>query len=431
MRLRLLARRNFGIGVFVFVLVGYSLFGTIYILPQYLGQAQGYNAEQIGAVLAWTGLPQLVVIPFVPWLMKRFDVRAIGFVGVSVFAASCFMNVALSADNAGDQFFIPNIVRALGQALVLTPISAITTAGIAPSEAGAASGLSNMLRNLGGAIGTATLATLITKREQFHSNVIGQSITLFSGETRRRIGALADYFQAHGTVDGAAAQHEAIATIGKIVHRQALIMAFGDAFAVVGVVLAIAAIALAVHGQDQARRRSGRRSLIGFARGFETCTRETDERALIMRTSSSARRSVLVGSASLPMTSRRLPQRTILSPLTWTKQAAKNSFFGGLAASGWHTAALTMRLIVTGDFKPAGGVVGAGNEISWTRPVRPGDELHVESEVLDVRPSKSQAKQGLVEVRTTTFNQRDEPVQVLVANLVVLRRAVSETGEAG
>jgi DHA2 family multidrug resistance protein len=243
-RLRLLKRRNFGIGVFVFVLVGYALFGTIYILPQYLGQAQGYNAEQIGAVLAWTGLPQLVVIPFVPMLMKRFDVRAIAFVGVSVFATSCFMNVMLSADNAGDQFLAPNIVRALGQALMLTPISAITTGGIAPNEAGAASGLSNMLRNLGGAVGTATLATIITKREQFHSNVIGQSITLYSDETRRRIAALADYFRAHGTADPVAAQHEAIVAIGKIVHRQALIMAFSDAFAVVGVVLAIAAIAL-------------------------------------------------------------------------------------------------------------------------------------------------------------------------------------------
>jgi MFS transporter, DHA2 family, multidrug resistance protein len=243
-RLRLLKRRNFGIGVIVFVLIGYALFGTIYILPQYLGQAQGYNAEQIGAVLAWTGLPQLVVIPFVPMLMKRFDVRAIGFVGVSVFAASCFMNVMLSADSAGDQFFVPNIVRALGQALVLTPISAITTAGIAPSEAGAASGLSNMLRNLGGAVGTATLATILTKREQFHSNVIGQSITLYSEETRRRIAELAGYFQAHGTVGRVAAENEAIGAIGKIVHRQALIMAFSDAFAVVGVVLVVAAIAL-------------------------------------------------------------------------------------------------------------------------------------------------------------------------------------------
>ena len=244
MRLRLLKRRNFGIGVFVFVLIGYALFGTIYILPQYLGQAQGYNAEQIGAVLAWTGLPQLVVIPFVPVLMKRFDVRAIAFVGVSVFAASCFMNVMLSGDSAGDQFFAPNIVRALGQALVLTPISAITTAGIAPSEAGAASGLSNMLRNLGGAVGTATLATIITKREQFHSNVIGQSITLASEETRRRIAEMTSYFEAHGVVDRAAAQREAIVAIGKIVHRQALIMAFSDAFAVVGVVLVVAAIAL-------------------------------------------------------------------------------------------------------------------------------------------------------------------------------------------
>ena len=120
------------------MLVGFALFGTVYILPQYLGQVQGYNAEQIGNVLAWTGLPQLLLIPLVPLLMKRFDIRYIGFVGISIFAASCFMNVTLSLDNAGDQFFLPNIVRAIGQALVLTPITAITTVGIAPKEAGAA-----------------------------------------------------------------------------------------------------------------------------------------------------------------------------------------------------------------------------------------------------------------------------------------------------
>ena len=138
------------------MLVGFALFGTVYILPQYLGQVQRYNAEQIGFVLAWTGLPQLLLIPFVPLLIKHFDARYIGFVGISIFAASCFMNITLSLDTAGDQFSC-NVVRAMGQALVLTPITAITTAGIAPSEAGAASGLSNMLRNLGGAIGTATL----------------------------------------------------------------------------------------------------------------------------------------------------------------------------------------------------------------------------------------------------------------------------------
>jgi MFS transporter, DHA2 family, multidrug resistance protein len=242
--LRLLKRRNFGIGVLVNVLVGFALFGTVYILPQYLGQAQRYNAEQIGNVLAWTGLPQLILIPLVPLLMKRYDPRYIGFVGISIFAASCFMNVTLSGDSAGDQFLFPNIVRAFGQALVLTPISTITTAGIAPSEAGAASGLSNMLRNLGGAVGTATLATVLTKREQFHSNIIGQSITLYSEETRRRIAELTSYFQAHGVSDPSAAQHQAIVALGNIVRRQALIMGFSDTFAVIGVILAIAAVAV-------------------------------------------------------------------------------------------------------------------------------------------------------------------------------------------
>jgi MFS transporter, DHA2 family, multidrug resistance protein len=242
--LRLLKRRNFGIGVLVNVLVGFALFGSVYILPQYLGQVQRYNAEQIGNVLAWTGLPQLLLIPLVPLLMKRYDPRYVGFVGISIFAASCFMNITLSLDSAGDQFFLPNVVRAIGQALVLTPLSSITTAGIAPSEAGAASGLSNMLRNLGGAVGTATLATVLTKREQFHSNIIGQSVTLFRDEVRQRISDLTQYFTSHGVADPAAAQHQAIAAIGATVRRQALVMGFSDTFAVIGTLLVIAAVVL-------------------------------------------------------------------------------------------------------------------------------------------------------------------------------------------
>jgi DHA2 family multidrug resistance protein len=255
--LRLLKRRNFGVGVLVNVLVGFALFGTVYILPQYLGQAQGYNAEQIGNVLAWTGLPQLLLIPLVPMLMRRFDARYIGAFGIAIFAASCFMNTTLSGNSAGDQFLIPNIVRAIGQALVLTPISAISTAGIAPSEAGAASGLSNMLRNLGGAVGTATLATILTKREQFHSNIIGQSVTLGREEVRQRIEQLTQYFAAHGVTDPALAQHKAVAAIGARVHQQALIMGFSDTFAVIGVLLSIAAVALLFAGKVKAAAGGG------------------------------------------------------------------------------------------------------------------------------------------------------------------------------
>jgi DHA2 family multidrug resistance protein len=248
-RLRLLTRRNFGIGVLVNVLVGFALFGTVYILPQYLGQVQRYNAEQIGNVLAWTGLPQLLLIPLVPLLMKRYDPRYIGFVGIGIFAASCFMNITLSPNTAGDQLLIPNIVRAIGQALVLTPISTITTAGIAPYEAGAASGLSNMLRNLGGAVGTAMLATVLTKREQFHSNIVGQSVTLYREEVRQRITELTNYFLSHGVSDPAAAQHQAIVALGNIVKRQALIMGFSDTFALIGIVLVVAAVALLLAGK--------------------------------------------------------------------------------------------------------------------------------------------------------------------------------------
>jgi acyl dehydratase len=110
-------------------------------------------------------------------------------------------------------------------------------------------------------------------------------------------------------------------------------------------------------------------------------------------------------------------------PFHLDEAAARETLFKGLAASGWHTAAMTMRLLVESDLKPAGGIVGAGfDEFRWPRPVRPGDELWVESEILEVRPSKSRPDQGLVKVRTTTYNQNGEPVQVNVGNLVVPRR---------
>ena len=110
-------------------------------------------------------------------------------------------------------------------------------------------------------------------------------------------------------------------------------------------------------------------------------------------------------------------------PFHLDETAAEGSLFKGLAASGWHTAAITMRLLVESELRLAGGTIGAGvEELRWPRPVRPGDELRVESEVLEVRPSRSRPEQGVIKVRTTTLNQRGEPVQVFVGNLIVPRR---------
>jgi MFS transporter, DHA2 family, multidrug resistance protein len=240
LNLRLLFRRNFGFGILANFLLGVALYGSVYILPVYLSRIQGYNAEQIGMVLAWTGLPQLILIPLVPRLMKRVDPRLVIAIGFALFAASNFMNIYMTTDYATDQLFWPNIVRAIGQALVLTPLSAVATSGIEAENAGSASGLFNMMRNLGGAVGIAVLQTLLTKREQYHSNVLMQSVSLFEQATRTRLEQLTQYFMNHGAVDRTDALQRAYVAIGHIVQKQAFILAFSDTFYLLGAALIVA-----------------------------------------------------------------------------------------------------------------------------------------------------------------------------------------------
>ena len=241
---RLLGRRNFGLGTLSNVLLGFALYGAAFLLPEYLAVAQGFDAEQIGAVMAWTGLPQLLVIPLVPMLMKRIDARLLVGLGLVVFAASCFMNLSLDRNYAAPQLLWPNVIRALGQAIVMTPISAIAMVGIAPNEAGGASGLFNMMRNLGGAIGTAAIETFFTHREQFHSAMITPRVSTLEPATRGRLADLQQYFMAHGFPDPATAMHRAIIAVGNTMRAQATIMGYGDSFALIGVVLLIAVVAV-------------------------------------------------------------------------------------------------------------------------------------------------------------------------------------------
>ncbi|OWV93784.1 disulfide bond formation protein DsbA [Rhizobium sp. R72] len=243
LNLRLLARRNFGFGIVANVLLGIALYGSAFVLPIYLSRIQGYNSEQIGMVLAWTGIPQLLLIPLVPRLMKRFDVRLLIAVGFALFAASNFMNVYMTADYASDQLFWPNVIRAVGQALVFAPLSAVATAGIEQENAGSASALFNMMRNLGGAVGIASLQTFLTKREQFHSNILTNSVSVFEEATRDRVAKLTAYFMSHGVSDQAVATHKAVVAIAFKLRKQANIMAFSDTFFVLGAALLVALLA--------------------------------------------------------------------------------------------------------------------------------------------------------------------------------------------
>jgi MFS transporter, DHA2 family, multidrug resistance protein len=243
LNLRLLARRNFGFGILANFLLGIALYGSVFILPVYLSRIQGYNSEQIGFVLAWTGLPQLLLIPLVPRLMQRVDVRLIIAVGFALFAASNFMNIYMTVDYANDQLLWPNVIRAVGQALAFAPLSAVATAGIEQENAGSASALFNMMRNLGGAIGIAALQTFQSKREQYHSNVLSNSVSLFSEATRARLDQLTNYFTTHGIADQATANHKAIVALALRVRQQANIMAFSDTFYLLGAALLVALVA--------------------------------------------------------------------------------------------------------------------------------------------------------------------------------------------
>ena len=244
LNLRLLVRRNFGLGTLANFFFGFSMYGWIYIVPLYLGRIQGYDAEQIGGVLIWIGLPQLAIIPLIPMLMRRVEPRLLATVGYVLFIAGSLLATNLSGDFSGPQFLASSLVRAVAQALVMTPLSAIAVAGIEKANASSAAALYNMIRNLGGAIGIAVLQTFLTKREQFHSDVLTGQVSMLGQATRDRLDALAHRFMVHGVSDAAYAHHEAAVALARLVRRQANMLAFSDTIILQSVLLGLALLSV-------------------------------------------------------------------------------------------------------------------------------------------------------------------------------------------
>ena len=241
LNLRLIGRRNFGLAMAVNLATGLGLYGSVFILPLFLAQIQGYNAQKIGETIMWSGIPQLFIIPFVPKLMQRLDLRFLIAVGLSLFGLSCFMNSSMTDQTGLDQLIWSQIVRACGQPLVITPLSSVATSGIEPKQIGSASALFNMGRNLGGSIGIATLGTLQSVREKLHSSRIGESVTLANPLTRHRIDQLTQLFISQSG-DPVAAQNQAVALIDRTVRREANVMAYNDCFFFMGCALFLSAL---------------------------------------------------------------------------------------------------------------------------------------------------------------------------------------------
>jgi DHA2 family multidrug resistance protein len=254
LNLRVLANRSVGGACLLMTVLGAVSFGSIYIIPLYCAQIDGYNAQQIGLVVMWSGLPQLLLFPALPFIMRRVDPRLLVVIGTGFFIASCWINTNLTHDVGMDQLILPQLLRAIGQPLFTIPLSQLSTAGLPPRETADASSLSNMMRNLGGSIGIAVLSTMIDRREHLHFSTLAEAITQNAAATQARIATLAAGL-ARQSGDPLAAKFGAITLIARQVRREATIMAYADGFWLVGVCLVLSLAVVAILKKPPARRQ--------------------------------------------------------------------------------------------------------------------------------------------------------------------------------
>ena len=192
----------------------------------------------------WMGLPQLLIIPLVPRLMQRIDSRLLIAFGIGMFGFSCLMMTHMSALTAYDQFRLPQVVRAIGQPFIMIPLSAVAIAGIAAGkESGSASALFNMMRNIGGSVAIAALATTMTNREHFHSARIGEGISMFDFRTQERVSEAVNHFSSRGA-DAWTASWQAVYSLAGVVRREAFVMAFNDCFYLIGLALLLSGLVI-------------------------------------------------------------------------------------------------------------------------------------------------------------------------------------------
>ena len=233
--LRILGDRNFGLGGLSVFFIGMAIYGTVFLLTLYLAQIQNYNPQQIGSVMLWTGLPQLLVIPLVPVLLRKADPRWMAAAGLFLVALSSYVNSQLSLDFGGEQLTHTLLIRAIGQPLVMVTSSLICMAYLMPKDVGSGSSLYNVLRNLGGAVGIALLATLIDNRTKTYFDYLREAVIPGNPQVAERITLLTEKL---------GSETAALGKISEITHQQAQIMAFNDAFLAIAIGVSISLICI-------------------------------------------------------------------------------------------------------------------------------------------------------------------------------------------
>jgi DHA2 family multidrug resistance protein len=235
--LHALRDRNFALGCFFSFVTGIGLFATIYLTPLFLGHVRGYSALQIGEAVFSTGVFQIMTIPLYAFLANRVDLRWIMMVGLGLFALSMWDFTPITHDWGAHELLLPQALRGMAQQLSVPPIVTLTLGGLPPARLKLASGLFNLMRNLGGAIGIAACATILNDRTNLHFQRLAEHMTTANEPMNDWLVQVGRNLN-HAAQAGSAA----IQQLGALVMREAQTQTYADAFLAIGVCFVIATV---------------------------------------------------------------------------------------------------------------------------------------------------------------------------------------------
>ncbi|HEY1608231.1 MAG TPA: DHA2 family efflux MFS transporter permease subunit [Paraburkholderia sp.] len=242
--LRALSVRNFGIGSLLSFVTGIGIFVSVFLTPLFLAEVRGFSSLQIGLALLSVGVFQLLALGVYAFLTRIVDMRLLMLFGLCCFGLGCYLYVPLTHDWGWQQLLLPQALRGIGQQFAVPPIVTMALGSLPPSRLKSASGLFNLMRNLGGAIGIAVSATMLNDRLNFHYLRLNESVTTGAPQVESLIAAQTHYWTsvAGNALDAAQAS---LAQLHALVMREALVMTFSDTFFVLSLCFVVAILSVA------------------------------------------------------------------------------------------------------------------------------------------------------------------------------------------
>jgi MFS transporter, DHA2 family, multidrug resistance protein len=239
--LRALKNRNFALGCFLSFVTGIGIFSTIYLTPLFLGYVRGYSAWQTGIAIFSTGVASLIGTPVYVFLARKFDTRWLMMFGLALFGASMWAFSYITSDWSGTELLIPQVLRGFPQVFAVAPAVGLGLGSLPPERLKYASGLFNMMRNLGGAVGIAVCGAILNAQTNFHFNMIASHLTPANGPMARLIAGAA---QRYGAIPGSpeAGHLAALKSLWQLAYREASTLAYADAFRAIMLAFVIATL---------------------------------------------------------------------------------------------------------------------------------------------------------------------------------------------